>query len=66
VRNQVDAKLLRTSLEPNDSSEIHRLTTGPRRRWRVALTSDLQKRLLSEIAGSTSEALGTWESRGSL
>jgi hypothetical protein len=66
VRNQPNNKLLRTSLEPNDSGEIHRPTTAPRRRWRVAVTSNLQKRLLSEIADSTSEALGTWGSRGSL
>jgi hypothetical protein len=60
VRDQLDTRLLRTSLEPNDSGEILRLTTGP-----VALVSGLQKRLLSQISGSTSEALGTWESRGS-
>ena len=61
VRNQPDIKLLRTSFEPNDSSEILRLTTGP-----VALVCGVRKRLLSQISGLTLEAFGTWGSRGSL
>jgi hypothetical protein len=63
VRNELDAEILRTSLEANNSGDIPRLTTAQRSRWRA---SGLQHPLLPEVSRSSSEAFDTWGSRGSV